>query len=48
MIHSALPAAALAELHAQGWLAAIYMTLASIAHLRDLIERYNKRLARQA
>jgi hypothetical protein len=45
---AALPAAALAELHAPGWLSAIYMTLASIAHLRDLIERYNKRLARTA
>jgi hypothetical protein len=45
---AALDAAALAELHAQGWLAAIYMVVASITHFRDLIERYNKRLARQA
>jgi hypothetical protein len=45
---AALPAAAVAELHASGWLSAIYMTLASIAHMRDLIERYNKRLVRVA
>ena len=44
----ALDAAALAELHSQGWLAAVFMVVASTAHLRDLIERYNKRLARQA
>lgn len=41
-------AQALGELHAPGYLAAIYMQLASIAHLRDLIERYNKRLVRSA
>ena len=45
---AALAAPALAELHAQGWLAAIYMTLASIAHLRDLIDRCNRRLVRVA
>ena len=45
---AALAAPAVAELHARGWLAAIYMTLASIAHLRDLIDRYNKRLVRVA
>lgn len=45
---AALDGAALAELHAAGWLAAIYMVLASTAHLRDLVERYNKRLARRA
>ena len=45
---AALPAPAVAELHAQGYLAAIYMTLASIAHLRDLIDRCNKRLVRVA
>ena len=43
-----LEAAAIAELHAQGWLIAIFMMVASTAHFRDLIERYNKRLARQA
>lgn len=43
-----LDAAALAELHAQGWLAATYMVLASTAHFRELIERYNKRLGRVA
>jgi hypothetical protein len=45
---AALGAPALAELHASGWLAAIYMALASTAHLRDLVDRYNKRLARTA
>ena len=44
---AALDAQAVAELHAQGHLAAIYMTLASIAHLRDLIERYNKRFPKR-
>ncbi len=44
----ALDASALDELHAQGYLAAVFMVVASTAHLRDLIERYNKRLARQA
>jgi hypothetical protein len=43
-----LDAQALAELHAQGWLTPIYMTIASTSHLRDLIERYNRRLARAA
>lgn len=45
---AALDATALAELHAQGWLAAIYMVLASTAHFRDLIERHDKRLGRLA
>ena len=45
---AALDTLALAELHAQGWLAAIYMTLASTAHLRDLIDRYNRRLAQRS
>lgn len=42
-----LDSAAIAELHEQGWLIAIFMVVASTAHFRDLIERYNKRLARQ-
>ena len=45
---AALDGGALAELHQHGWLAAVYMTLASTAHLRELIDRYNKRLARTA
>ena len=45
---AALAAPALAELHAAGYLSAIYMMVASIAHFRDLIERYNRRLARAA
>src|ERR1700761_5111230 len=40
-----LGAPALAELHASGYLAAIYMALASTAHLRDLVDSYNKRLS---
>ena len=44
---AALDAAALAELHAAGHLAAIYMVLASTAHMRDLVERFNKRLAQR-
>jgi len=43
-----LDAAIVAELHAQGWLVAIFMVVASMTHFRDLIERYNKRLARHA
>ena len=43
-----LEPAAVAELHAQGWLVAIFMVVASMTHFRDLIERYNKRLARRA
>jgi len=43
-----LDASAIVELHAQGWLVAIFMVVASMTHFRDLIERYNKRLARQA
>jgi hypothetical protein len=45
---AALDAQALAELHSQGWLAAIYMVVASTAHLRDLIERFDKRFPRRA
>ena len=45
---AALDGPALAELHAAGWLAAIYMVLASTAHVRDLVDRYNRRLARRA
>jgi len=45
---AALDAAALGELHAAGYLAAVYMVVASTSHLRDLIERYNRRIARQA
>jgi hypothetical protein len=45
---AALEASALAELHAAGHLSAIYMMVASLAHFRDLIERYNRRLARAA
>ena len=44
---AALGAPALAELHASGHLAAIYMVLASTAHLRDLVDRYNKRPQRK-
>lgn len=43
-----LDPSAIAELHAQGWLVAIFMVIASTTHFRDLIARYNKRLARQA
>ena len=42
-----LDASAVAELHAAGHLAAIYMVLASISHMRDLVDRYNKRLAQR-
>ena len=45
---AALDGPALAELHASGYLTAAYMMLASTAHLRDLIERYNRRLPRGA
>jgi len=45
---AALDATAVAELHAAGYLAAIYMVLASISHMRDLVDRYNKRLAQRA
>ena len=45
---AALDGAALAELHAAGYLSAIYMMVASLAHLRDLVERYNRRLPRAA
>jgi hypothetical protein len=43
-----LDAAAVAELHAQQWLPAIFMVVASMTHFRDLIGRYNKRLTRRA
>ncbi len=45
---AALDAAAIGELHAAGHLSAIYMMVASLAHLRDLVERYNRRLPRAA
>ena len=41
---AALPPAALAELHAAGHLAALYMVLASLPHLRELIARHDRRL----
>jgi hypothetical protein len=40
-----LEATAIAALHRAGQLEAIYMALASLAHLRDLIERINRRVA---
>jgi hypothetical protein len=43
-----LDASALAELHANGYLTAMYMMIASTTHFRDLIDRYNRRLARVA
>jgi len=43
-----LDTSAIVELHAQGWLVAIFMVVASTTHFRDLIGRYNKRLARHA
>jgi hypothetical protein len=45
---AALSAAALGELHREGHLANIFMVVASLSHLRDLIERHNKRLMRGA
>ena len=45
---AALDAPALAELNAAGYLSAVYMMVASVAHFRDLIERYNRRLPRTA
>lgn len=45
---AALDGAALGELHAAGYLSAIYMMVASLAHFRDLVERYNRRLPRNA
>ena len=42
-----LDAAAIAELHAQQWLPAIFMVVASMTHFRDLIERYNKRFPKR-
>ena len=43
---AALDGAALAELNAAGYLSAIFMMVASLSHMRDLIERYNRRLVR--
>jgi hypothetical protein len=37
-----LPAEALEKLHQRGYLQAIYMVIASLAHFRDLIERASK------
>ena len=45
---AALDGPAMAELHERGYLTAVYMMLASTAHLRDLVERYNRRLPRGA
>jgi hypothetical protein len=39
----ALDAAAVGQLHAQGFLEPMYMVLASTVHFRDLIERRNRR-----
>lgn len=41
-----LDGGAIAGLHRAGLLEAIFMALASLAHLRDLIERMNRRVAR--
>jgi hypothetical protein len=43
---AALDGAAIAELHAAGHLAPIYFALASLSNLRDLIDRKNRRNAR--
>lgn len=43
---AALGAEALGRLHKEGHLQAIYMTLASLSHFRDLIERKNRAGAR--
>jgi hypothetical protein len=40
----ALDGAALARLHAQGFLEPLYMVVASTVHFRDLIDRRNRRL----
>lgn len=42
---AALDGAALAQLQQDGHLLPIYMALASLSHLRDLIDRQNRRLA---
>ncbi len=42
---AALGADALHDLHRAGHLAAVYLVVASLAHLRDLVERLNARLA---
>jgi hypothetical protein len=39
---------ALGELHGRGYLSAIFMMMASTSNLRDLIERHDRRLVRQA
>jgi hypothetical protein len=43
---AALDGAAIAELHAAGHLAPIYFALASLSNFRDLIDRKNRRNAR--
>jgi hypothetical protein len=43
---AALNADAIARLHMAGYLQAIYMTLASLSHFRDLIERKNRAIGR--
>jgi hypothetical protein len=44
----ALDGAALERLHRQGHLEPVYMAVASLAHLRDLIDRVNRRHGRDA
>ncbi|WP_306391305.1 SapC family protein [Telluria beijingensis] len=44
----ALGGAAIAELHAAGYLAPMYFALASLSHFRDLIDRKNRRNRREA
>ena len=41
---AALDGAALGKLHDEGHLEPMYMVIASTAHLRDLIERRNRRM----
>lgn len=45
---AALPGAALEQLQRAGWLLPIYMAVASVSRLRDLIERRNRRCAAPA
>lgn len=44
----ALDGAALERLHRQGYLEPVFMAVASLAHLRDLIDRVNRRHGRDA
>jgi hypothetical protein len=43
---AALSGLALGDLHERGFLAPIFMVMASLSHLNDLVERHNKRLTR--